>query len=180
VRPIGALLSALALLAFVAAPLRAEAAPPIYVHYAHVLRIFNPSLPEDYAERLSGLLIFESARQHLDPRFVLAVVAVESSWRPNAVSSAGAVGLGQLMPGTADRIGVDPADLVGNLRGTIYHLARLLYTYRGHDAQTQYVLALSAYNAGENAVAYYGGMPPYPETQAYVGRVLTIYQALAG
>ena len=75
----------------------------------------------------------------------------------------------QLMPATAERIGVDPHDPVENLVGGVHLLSRLVQRYRRLD------LALAAYNAGETAVNRYEGIPPYPETQAYVRKVLSLY-----
>ena len=114
-------------------------------------------------------LAAEAARRHsLDPALVAAVVAVESGFRPDAVSPKGAQGLMQLMPATARSLGVkdslDPAD---NLDGGARHLRTLIDRYQGDVKR-----ALAAYNAGEGAVARHGGVPPYPETVAYVRKVL--------
>jgi soluble lytic murein transglycosylase-like protein len=100
-----------------------------------------------------------------------ALVEAESAFDPGAVSSAGAMGLTQLMPGTARSLGVaNPFDPVQNLEGGARYLAEML-------AQFQSVpLALAAYNAGPGAVEFYHGIPPYPQTEAYVKRVM----ALAG
>ena len=103
-----------------------------------------------------------------------AVVRIESDYRLDAVSSAGAVGLGQLMPGTARRYGVERLDVAGpNLRAAARHLSFLSDRYKG-----ELPLVLAAYNAGEGAVDRFGGIPPYPETQAYVPRVLAEYELL--
>jgi soluble lytic murein transglycosylase-like protein len=110
------------------------------------------------------------ASQHnLYPELLHAVVRTESAYNPSAVSSAGAIGLMQLMPGTADRYKVpDIWDPVENLRGGAKYLRELLDMF-GNDLR----LALAAYNAGENAVIKYGNrIPPYPETQRYVRKVL--------
>jgi len=119
-------------------------------------------------------LAAEAARRHsLDPALVAAVVAVESGFRPDAVSPKGAQGLMQLMPATARSLGVkdslDPAD---NLDGGTRHLRTLIDRYQGDVKR-----ALAAYNAGEGAVARHGGVPPYPETVAYVRKVLQRAQA---
>jgi len=110
------------------------------------------------------------ARQHkLDPELLHAVVRTESAYNPSAVSSAGATGLMQLMPGTAKRYGVkDIWDPLDNLRGGARYLRDLLDMF-DNDLR----LALAGYNAGENAVKKYGNrIPPYPETQQYVRKVL--------
>ena len=114
-------------------------------------------------------LALEAARRHnLDPSLVQAVVAVESGFRPDAVSPKGAQGLMQLMPATARYLGVkDSLDPVDNLDGGTRYLRGLLARYNGDVRR-----ALAAYNAGEGAVARHGGVPPYPETLAYVRRVL--------
>jgi soluble lytic murein transglycosylase-like protein len=115
-----------------------------------------------------------AARRHgLDPGLVLAVVSVESAFRPAAVSRKGAQGLMQLMPATAASLGVkDAFDPVENLDGGSRHLGSLLTLYGG-----DLVNALAAYNAGAGAVARYRGVPPYRETRAYVKKVLERYQA---
>ena len=115
-------------------------------------------------------LASEAATQHgLPSSLVHALIQVESAWRTDAVSRKGAIGLMQLMPATAERIGVDPHDPVENLVGGVHLLSRLVQRYRRLD------LALAAYNAGETAVNRYEGIPPYPETQAYVRKVLSLY-----
>jgi soluble lytic murein transglycosylase-like protein len=115
-------------------------------------------------------LIEMVAGQHnLYPELLHAVIRTESAYNPSAVSSAGATGLMQLMPGTAKRYSVkDIWDPVDNLRGGAKYLRDLLDMF-GNDLR----LALAAYNAGENAVIKYGNrIPPYPETQRYVRKVL--------
>jgi len=114
-----------------------------------------------------------AARRHgLDPELVLAVVAVESGFRPGAVSPKGAQGLMQLMPRTAASLGVEDAfDPAQNLDGGARHLGQLLTLYGGDLTR-----ALAAYNAGEGAVERHGGVPPYRETRAYVKKVLQRYQ----
>jgi len=109
------------------------------------------------------------ARQNqLSPRLVHSVIQAESNYDPNAVSPKGAQGLMQLIPSTARRFGVsnvfDPAD---NIQGGARYLKYLLGLFKGDEA-----LALAAYNAGEGAVSRYGGVPPFPETQGYVAKVL--------
>ncbi len=109
----------------------------------------------------------------VSPALALAVIAVESAGRPGAVSPAGAAGLMQLMPATAARFGVsDRARPAENIRGGIAYLDWLLARYEGDP-----VLALAGYNAGEGAVDRHGGVPPYPETRAYVPRVLAAWGA---
>lgn len=103
-----------------------------------------------------------------------ANIEIESAYNPNARSRVGAIGLGQLMPGTAERLGVDPRDWRANLDGSARYLAEQLEAFR--DAQ----LALAAYNAGPEAVREHGGIPPYRETQNHVQRVLAVFNRLEG
>jgi len=107
-------------------------------------------------------------QNQLSPRLVHSVIRAESNYDPNAVSPKGAQGLMQLIPATARRFGVldvfDPAD---NIQGGARYLKYLLGLYGGDQT-----LALAAYNAGERAVSRYGGVPPFPETQGYVAKVL--------
>ncbi len=93
-----------------------------------------------------------------------ANIEVESAYRQDAISSAGAIGLGQLMPATARDLGVDPRDPLQNLDGAARYLAMMLDTFG--DPR----LALAAYNAGPEAVRKHGGIPPYREPQAHVTR----------
>ena len=103
-----------------------------------------------------------------------ANIEVESAYRQDAVSSAGAIGLGQLMPATARDLGVDPRDPLQNLDGSARYLAMMLETFG--DPR----LALAAYNAGPDAVRQYGGVPPYRETQNHVARVMAVVARLEG
>ncbi len=102
-----------------------------------------------------------------------SVIHAESGFRTGAVSSAGAMGLMQLMPGTANALGVsDPFDTEQNIAGGAHYLRQQLDRFDG-----QVPLALAAYNAGAGAVLRYQGVPPFPETQAYVSRVLGLISA---
>jgi soluble lytic murein transglycosylase-like protein len=103
----------------------------------------------------------------VDPHLVRSVIGVESNFDPYAVSHKGAQGLMQLIPGTARRFGVaNVFNPVENIQGGVKYLKHLLTLHEGNFA-----LALAAYNAGEGAVAQYGGIPPYPETRNYVYQV---------
>ena len=148
--------------------------------YACALQNFNPHLDGMRAAALARTTIREADRAGLDARLLVALIAVESSWHPRAVSSAGARGLGQLMPATANALGVDPDDPQANIHGVAVHLRGLLARYASLDRRTRYLDALAAYNAGAGAVDRYGGVPPYPETRAYVRRVITLWRRLSG
>lgn len=103
-----------------------------------------------------------------------ANIEVESAYRQDAISSAGAIGLGQLMPATARDLRVDPRDPQQNLDGSARYLAMMLEAFG--DPR----LALAAYNAGPDAVRQYGGIPPYRETQSHVARVMAVVARLEG
>lgn len=123
---------------------------------------------DSYAAEINGA----ASRWKVDPALVRAIVHAESAFRPGAVSRKGAQGLMQLMPATAQQYGVnDPFDAQQNIDAGTRHLASLLDRYRG-DVR----LAAAAYNAGSGAVARYGGVPPYAETQVYVERVGLLHQ----
>ena len=158
----------------------AFAQPAAGTLYAAALRAFNPGLDPQTSLVYAQRVIAEADAQGLDARLLVALIAVESRWRPQAVSSAGAIGLGQLMPSTAAGLGVDPQDARENIHAVALHLRALLDRYGRYDPQTRYVLSLSAYNAGAGAVAKYGGVPPYAETRTYVREVISLWRRLAG
>jgi soluble lytic murein transglycosylase-like protein len=124
---------------------------------------------------LNSIVAQQSAEHGVPPALVRAVIHQESGEDPSAISEAGAMGLMQLMPGTADAYGVvDPYDPEQNVAGGTALLSDLLRQYHGNVK-----LALAAYNAGSGAVAKYGGIPPYAETRAYVNDVTALYRASA-
>lgn len=134
----------------------------------------SPFTPNNQKAQQYAALIDEAAQKaKLDPALVHAVVKAESAYNPDAVSPKGAVGLMQLMDGTARRYGVtDRYDPVANLSAGTRYLRDLL------DMFNDTTLAVAAYNAGENAVIRYGNqVPPYSETQGYVARVLSLYDS---
>lgn len=118
--------------------------------------------------------IVKSAISHrVDARLAAAVIQQESGGNKNAVSPAGAVGLGQLMPETAAGLGVNPYDWQQNIEGAVMYLAQMLDKFGGDIDK-----AIAAYNAGPYAVQQYGGVPPYAETQAHVKAVKDYYHQL--
>jgi len=133
-------------------------------------KVFSP-LSADRME-IEGLIEKYSARNGLDKDFVKALVKQESGFNPKATSKCGAMGLMQLMPGTAQGIGVtNPYDAEQNIAGGTKYLRSMIDRFEGNEK-----LALAAYNAGPNAVKKYGGIPPYQETQNYVKNVMSMYQ----
>ena len=155
-------------------------AASVVVAYASALRAFHPGLDDAQAGRLAARVVAEADAARIDARLVVALVAVESSWDPAAVSPAGARGLGQLMPATAAGLRVDPDDAEANLHGTVSHLAGLLARYARFAPQDRYERAIAAYNAGVGAVDRYGGVPPYAETRLEVRRVIALWRRLCG
>lgn len=111
-----------------------------------------------------------AARAGLPKAIVHSVAKAESAYRPDAVSKAGAIGIMQLMPVTARELNADPRNPEQNVDAGARYLRQLLERYNGDVAK-----ALAAYNAGPAAVDKYNGVPPYSETQTYVGRVLRDY-----
>ena len=116
-------------------------------------------------------ILRETVGTDVSPALVLALIAIESSGRASAESSAGALGLMQLMPDTAIRFGVtDRADPAENIKGGVAYLSWLMKKYNGDP-----ILVLAGYNAGAGSVRDYKGVPPYPETRAYVPKVLAAF-----
>lgn len=106
------------------------------------------------------------SKYNLDPALLKAIADAESSFNPNAASGQGAIGLMQIMPDTAQSLGVDPRDPVQSILGAAQYLRTLIDDFQGNPR-----LAIAAYNAGPGAVRKYNGIPPYKETQDYVQRV---------
>lgn len=161
-----------------AAQVAAAGNPAAVRVYAKVLRKINPQMPAWQSQLLAKHLLINANRWKIDANMLVALVTVESAWHTHARSWAGAIGLGQLMPGTAARLGVDPTDPYQNLQGAARYLYGLLSRYHGkHDS---YALAFAAYNAGPKAVEEFGGIPPYAETQNYVVRVTSTWEKIRG
>ena len=136
-----------------------------------VLRRTGRRLRPRPAEHYDGLIELASETHGIPAALVKAVIATESAFDPSAVSPKGAIGLMQLMPGTARELGVDEAfDSEQNVHGGTRYLREL------YDRYGDWLRALAAYNAGPLAVDRYDGVPPYAETRQYVRRVLSYYR----
>ena len=138
----------------------------------------NPSTPWKISQDklpFAGLVAMAATEQNLDPALLHAIIHVESRHNPAAVSPKGAIGLMQVLPETARRMGVGSIRTPeGNISAGSRYMRFLLDIF-GKDVE----LALAAYNAGENAVIRHGNqIPPYPETQAYVPAVIAVYHEL--
>lgn len=160
-----------------------DAATPIYANF---IRHRNRRLSDSEATKIAGEIIGYSVKYGVDARLIMAMVMVESGFNPYAVSRTGAMGLGQLMPGTAAGLGVSNAyDSYQNLSGTVRLIRSHFDSYSragggSRDDIANIALALAAYNAGPGAVRKYGGIPPYRETRNYVRKVISIWNALRG
>jgi hypothetical protein len=148
-----------------------DTAPPAKIATANVQRntVVTPQRQEALTqEGLNQVLSGAGARNQIDPDFIRSVIKAESGFHQNAVSRKGALGLMQLMPGTASEMGItNPFDPKSNVEGGTKYLRDLLVKYN-FDVNK----ALAAYNAGPKRVDQYHGIPPYYETQAYVSRII--------
>ncbi|HKU68038.1 MAG TPA: lytic transglycosylase domain-containing protein [Candidatus Baltobacteraceae bacterium] len=128
---------------------------------------------------LAGATVNAARRTGLPPEFLAATLLQESAFDPQAISSAGAVGIAQFMPTTADGIGIDPFDPFDAINGAAQLLSQYVRAY-GERYADPYAAALAAYNAGPGAVAHYGGVPPYPETRDYINDIVDRWAKIAG
>lgn len=151
---------------------------------AHLAKAPNGKAP--YAPRLETLkaiaashgrhILVETFDKKVSPALVLALISVESAGKTDALSNKGAQGLMQLIPATAERFGVaDASKPEQNIKGGVAYLDWLMGEFSGDP-----ILALAGYNAGEGAVRKHGGVPPYPETRAYVPKVLAAWKVARG
>lgn len=131
---------------------------------------------QNVAETYGAEILTATLGTEVSPALVLAVIGIESAGNPAAVSSAGAEGLMQLIPATAERFGVtDSKDPAQNIRGGVAYLDWLMKRFDRDP-----LMVLAAYNAGEGAVEENGGVPPYAETRDYVPKVLAAWQVAQG
>jgi len=146
----------------------------IVAAYQRAISYFNRRLKPAESRAIAEAVLAYSARVGLDARLIMAVIAAESSFNPSATSHAGAMGLGQLMPGTAAGLGVrDPYNVYQNLWGCVKLIRGHLDKHAGNPQQ--FALALASYNAGSGAVRKYGGVPPYRETRNYIWKIYGLY-----
>ncbi|HLK16098.1 MAG TPA: lytic transglycosylase domain-containing protein [Fimbriimonadaceae bacterium] len=153
---------------------------PIYAAYIHK---HNPRLSSGEALHIAEALVGFSVQYGVDARLIMAIVIAESDFNPNETSNKGAMGLGQLMPGTARDFGITNAyDTTENLYGTVREITNDLKRYEKKSGKglESLALALAAYNAGIGAVARAGGVPPYRATQNYVRKVIRLYYGFCG
>lgn len=152
-------------------------------YYARFIQQRNRRLSVEEANRIAQGIVGFSIKYGVDARLIMAMVMVESGFNPNATSRAGAMGLGQLMPGTARGMGVSNAyDSIENLSGTVRLVRGHLHKYKRQtdDPFEALVLSLAAYNAGGGAVRRHGGVPPFRETRNYIQKVISAYRRFRG
>lgn len=137
-----------------------------YPFVLHRIYCHNPHYPWKDIQKIGKSIIYYSRKYDIDPLLLTALINIESAFDVDAVSVSGAIGLGQLMPGTARSLGVDPENTVQNVGGAAKYFYYQLRRWRG--CRDAIPLALASYNAGPGAVRRYGGIPPYSETINYV------------
>lgn len=131
---------------------------------------------QDIAKAYGVPILLETVNTRVSPALALAVIATESAGQPDVISGAGAQGLMQLTPETADRFGVtDPFDVQQNIAGGVKYLDWLMERFDGDP-----ILVLAGYNAGAGAIRDHKGVPPYAETRDYVPKVLAAFQVAKG
>ncbi len=151
--------------------------------YAGFIKGRNKSLTDGQAYKIAEGIVGFSLKYGVDARLIMAMVLVESGFNPSATSRAGAMGLGQLMPGTAAGMGVgNPYDTTENLYACVRIVRGHLDKYKKQtgDPYEGLILALAAYNAGSGNVRRHGGVPPFKETQRYIQKVIGWYKSLSG
>ena len=138
----------------------------------------NPRIGAVDALDLAAATVRAAKAEDLPPEFLGATLLQESAFDPRALSAAGAVGIAQFMPSTAQEIGVNPFDPFDAIPASAALLASYVRLYAA--LPDPYALALAAYNAGPGAVDAYGGVPPYPETREYIDDIVDRWAKIAG
>jgi soluble lytic murein transglycosylase-like protein len=135
--------------------------------YAQVLRSFNPDLSHSQSADIATHVLWLSSYYDLDPRLLVAIVGVESSWHSRAVSGSGAQGLGQLMPATADSLNVLAFDIYENLDGTARYMRRMLQNYAGLSVHDRYARAIASARAAPLARPRVRRAAPFAEAETW-------------
>jgi hypothetical protein len=151
--------------------------------YAAFIKKENRRLSDGQCMEMAEAIVGFGIHYGVDPRLIMSVLLVESGFDPQSTSRSGAMGVGQLMPGTADWMGVrNPYDTVDNIHGCVKLIRTHLDQYMKETGNREWseILAIAAYNAGIGAVRRSGGVPHYRETQAYVRHVITFYNQMCG
>ncbi|MCK0142387.1 lytic transglycosylase domain-containing protein [Aliiroseovarius sp. F20344] len=156
---------------------------PLNIHKAIKAITEREGLPQPRLQHLQDIarvhgtdILSVTVGTPVSPALVVALISVESAGNGQALSEAGAQGLMQLIPATAERFGVeDSTDPTQNIRGGVAYLEWLIKHFQGDP-----IFALAGYNAGENAVGNHGGIPPFAETRAYVPKVLAAWHVARG
>lgn len=130
----------------------------------------NPRLSPGYALVFAGVTTRAANDNELLPEFLAATLLQESAYDPQALSAAGAIGIAQFMPDTAEGVGVNPYDPIESIQGAGALIGSYVRQYRDRY-DDPYSAALAAYNAGPGAVEQYAGVPPYPETRDYIALI---------
>ena len=138
----------------------------------------NPRLTDQQATDIVGWVLQYAQKYDINHKLIFSVIKWESWFDPGCVSHSGAVGLMQLMPGTARYLGVDPWNVQQNIEGGVHYLAEQLAEYTDRPNAERVILALACYNAGPNAVKRAGGVPNITETQRYVRKVSSTFREL--
>lgn len=152
--------------------------------YANFILQHSKKITAEEARVAAAAIVAFSMEYGIDPRFIVALVICESDFDPGCTSYAGAMGLGQIMPFTRDEMKVSSAyDIISNIYCTVRHFRKYYDRYAKNDsysAEQKLTLAIAAYNAGPGNVQKFGGVPPFPKTQAYIQKMLAWYRKLSG
>jgi soluble lytic murein transglycosylase-like protein len=164
------------------------AAVEIGSHYRQIANVVEPKISEHLlkarlridapAFELKQVISAMAKKHNVKEAFIKSIIRAESGFNPNVVSNKGAIGLMQLMPATAQDLGLDPKVPAQNVEAGTKYLGWLLKRYK--NQRNPMVKAIAAYNAGPGWVDKYKGVPPFSETRAYVKRVLTYYEQYGG